>query len=208
MTVRYDTPKQPTPVSPRPDGGRRRRNREPRRDRRPRPGRFCRAATRASDGSAEDSRRACDTGTRATRSDSGPVAGERHRPRPHAGCAAAAVSDGRGRESVPPDRRARAHRVPARPRRSTRGASTAAMPGPTIEVERGRSRSHHRREPAARAVRDALARPRGPDGDGRRARALAGPDQPGGRFTYEFTLQPERDLLLPLAHGDAGNDGA
>ena len=31
---------------------------------------------------------------------------------------------------------------------------------------------------------------------------------PGGRFTYEFTLQAERHVLLPLAHGDAGDDGA
>ena len=30
---------------------------------------------------------------------------------------------------------------------------------------------------------------------------------PGGRFVYEFTLNQAGNVLLPLAYGDAGNDG-
>ena len=76
-----------------------------------------------------------------------------------------------------------------------------SMPGPTIEVNEG--------DRVRILFRNGLPEPPPCTGTGSRSRSgwTACPpsasrwSRPAGTFTYEFTAPPERDVLLPLAHG-------
>ena len=112
----------------------------------------------------------------------------------------------RRREGVPPRRRAGANRVPARPRRRRLGLQRLGA-GPDHRVHRRRSRAHRGREPPAGDLRRALARARG--AARRRRRARARPRRHPARRPLRLRVHAAaaRHVLLPLAHGDAGDDG-
>ena len=118
-----------------------------------------------------------------------------------------AVANGRRGERVSSRRRTGEDGVPAWSPRRRLGLQRARA-GSHDRGQRRRPGALPRAQQAAGAVLDALARAGDADRDGRRAGISQDADRAGRRVHLRVHRPSERHVLLPLAHGDAGDDGA